>query len=187
MLLFRPHQLRGALFRHVSWVLLLGAAAGAVQAEPAGRARLASVRSPLPEHLPLRVAWRVAESYAATIPDGDVMVGSGDSMLPLYPDHTVIVLQRMPMAALRAGMTVVFIGDRGRPVAHQLVAKTPRGWTAQGLANDDLDDTLVRANNYLGTVVKAYAPAPEGETRPVIAAGIPATGTAKVTPGASAG
>ena len=114
-------------------------------------------------------AWKLAESYAATIPAGDVMVGSGDSMMPLYPDRTVIVVQRMPMAELRSGMTVVFIGDRGLPVAHTLVNRTSRGWTVKGLANDYLDRTLVRSFNYLGTVVRAYLPAPARGARPLVA------------------
>lgn len=55
-------------------------------------------------------------------------------------------------------MTVVFIGDRGRPVAHLLVKKTDQGWLAKGLANPEADRTLVRAQNYLGTVVRAFCP-----------------------------
>ena len=86
------------------------------------------------------------------------MIGSGGSMLPLYPDRTVLIVQRRPMSELREGMTVVFIGDRGRPVAHVLVSKTGRGWMARGLANDANDRSLVRLSNYLGTVVKAFTP-----------------------------
>ena len=79
-------------------------------------------------------------------------------MLPLYPDLTVLIVQRLPMSELRAGMTVVFVGDRGRPVAHTLVKKTFRGWMAKGLANSEADTTLVKVPNYLGTVIKAFTP-----------------------------
>jgi hypothetical protein len=79
-------------------------------------------------------------------------------MMPLYPDSTVIVVQRLPIVDLRPGMVVVFIGDTGRPVAHTLVANSPRGWTAKGMANDQIDRTRVRSHNYLGTVVHAYVP-----------------------------
>ena len=79
-------------------------------------------------------------------------------MLPLYPDGTVLLLRRQPLAELRPGMTVVFIGDRGRPVAHVLVEKTSRGWQAKGLNNAAADRTLVRTNNYLGAVVRAFTP-----------------------------
>lgn len=117
-------------------------------------------RSPVPERVAARDAWRLGEACAAALPLGDVMVGSGDSMMPLYPDRTVIVLHRQTMSELRPGMTVVFIGDRGRPVAHVLVAKTSRGWTARGLANAECDRTLVRSHNYVGTVVRAFLPVP---------------------------
>ena len=87
------------------------------------------------------------------------MVGSGDSMLPLYRDRTVLVVRRFAMSDLRAGMTVIFAGDQGHLVAHTLVAKSPGGWIAQGLGNGEPDRTRVRARNYLGTVVKAFEPA----------------------------
>jgi hypothetical protein len=106
----------------------------------------------------MREAWRRAEAYAAAHPDMEVVVGSGDSMLPLYRDHTILVVQHQTMAALRGGMTVVFVGDNGRPVAHALVERTSRGWRAAGLGNAGSDHTLVCYDNYIGTVVKAYAP-----------------------------
>jgi hypothetical protein len=121
--------------------------------------------------LPPGEVWRQAEALAATLPGGDVMVGRGDSMLPVFPDRTVIVVQRVSMEVLRSGMTVVFVGDRGLPVAHRLVARTARGWLAKGVANDYHDRTLVRAENYLGTVVRAYVPT-------AIGAGYSSTATA---------
>jgi hypothetical protein len=119
----------------------------AVGAAPAGR----DVRSILQ-------AWREAEALAATIPASEVVIGRGDSMLPVYPDSTVMVVRRMRLEELSAGMVVVFIGDRGRPVAHELVANGPRGWSAKGMGNADVDRTRVRAHNYLGTVVRAFVP-----------------------------
>jgi hypothetical protein len=56
-------------------------------------------------------------------------------------------------------MTVVFIGDRGRPVAHTLIENTASGWRAIGLGNREPDRTRVRFGNLLGVVVRAYAPA----------------------------
>jgi hypothetical protein len=119
--------------------------------------------APLPQRevLPLLQAWRRAEECAAGIPGGEALVGRGDSMLPVYPDSTVLVVRRMRMDELRAGMVVVFIGDGGRPVAHTLVANGPRGWLAQGLGNVAPDRTLVRSQNYLGTVVRAFVPHPQ--------------------------
>ena len=117
-----------------------------------------AVFSPVPERIAARDAWRIVETLTATQPDCEAMIGSGGSMLPLYPDHTVLIVRRLPMAEWRSGMTVVFIGDRGRPVAHALVEKTSRGWLAKGLANTEADRTLVRTRNYLGTVVRAFTP-----------------------------
>ncbi len=107
--------------------------------------------------------WREAEAFAAARSNCEVLVGRGDSMLPLFPDRTVIVVRRTPLADLQVGMTVVFFGDRGRPVAHTLVAKSAGGWIAKGLANDEVDRTRVRGQNYIGQVVRAYLPMPTGE------------------------
>jgi hypothetical protein len=120
--------------------------------------------SPIPETAPgLCDAWRLAEKFAAAHAHCDVMLGRGDSMLPLYRDRTVLVVQSVPVTDLRVGMTVVFIGDRGRPVAHTLLENTPAGWRAIGLGNHEPDRTLVRHGNLLGVVVRAYAPAIGGE------------------------
>jgi hypothetical protein len=110
------------------------------------------------EVLPLLQAWRRAEECAAAIPGGEALVGRGDSMLPIYPDSTVLVVRRMQMEELRPGMVVVFMGDSGRPVAHTLIAGGPRGWTVKGAGNVSVDRTLVRSQNYLGTVVRAFLP-----------------------------
>ena len=107
-------------------------------------------------------AWRCAEAYVAEHPGCEVLVGSGDSMLPLYADRTVLVVCRERMSALQGGMTVVFTGDQGCPVAHALVEKTPRGWLAMGVGNSEPDRTLVRYDNFIGVVVKAYAPVARG-------------------------
>lgn len=138
--------------------MLIAAAAPAAEAHGADDDGPCEGAAPLREVLPLLQAWRRAEALAAQIPNGDVMVGRGDSMLPVFPDSTVIVVQRMPMKDLRPGMVVVFVGDRGRPVAHTLVARTSSGWTAKGTANDQPDRTRVRSHNYLGTVVRAFVP-----------------------------
>jgi hypothetical protein len=143
------HPVRSApsvLFAAV-WIALIAAARAGTEAS-----------SPRPEVVAAREAWRLAETLTATKPDCEILLGRGGSMLPLYPDGTVLVVQRRPMVELRAGMTVVFIGDRGRPVAHTLVEKTFLGWLAKGLNNAEPDRTRVRTDNYLGTVVRAFTP-----------------------------
>ena len=132
----------------------------------ATQARLAVPRvvstenSPVAEEVAPLDAWRFAEAYVASHPGCDTLVGSGASMMPLYRDRTVLVVQLMGMSELRGGMTVVFIGDQGRPVAHTLLERAPRGWVAMGIGNSEPDRTPVQSGNYLGTVIKAYAPNP---------------------------
>ena len=81
-------------------------------------------------------------------------------MLPLYRDRTVIVVQRLSPELWAKGMTVVYFGTQGQMVAHVLVERTPRGWVAQGVGNDQRDRALVKHSNYVGTVIKAYTPNP---------------------------
>jgi len=114
--------------------------------------------SPVAEPVAPRDAWRLAEAYAADHLGCEVVIGRGDSMLPFYRDRTVLVLRRTAMSALRRGMTVVFTGDNGRPVAHTLLEKTSGGWRAIGAGNRDPDRTVVCSDNLVGVVVKAYAP-----------------------------
>ena len=115
--------------------------------------------SPQPEIVPAKEAWRLAEKEAAQRVNCEVLIGRGDSMLPIYHDRTVLVVQSMEMDELQPGMTVVFFGDSGRPVAHTLVSRTARGWVVAGANNATADRTLVRRSNYIGTVVRAFAPA----------------------------
>lgn len=116
--------------------------------------------SPTAELVAPRDAWRLAEAYVGAHPGSDVMVGRGDSMWPLYGDRTVLVVQPVATAELRRGMTAVFIGDLGQPVAHLLMEKTAHGWQAMGVGNRERDATYVRADNLIGVVVRAYTATP---------------------------
>lgn len=141
--------------------VLVGLMANCVSMTWAAQPTVATVStalSPAAEVVAPRDAWRLAENYAAAHPGTEVLVGSGDSMLPLYRDRTVLVVQAVGMSELRSGMTVVFTGDQGRPVAHTLLEKTSRGWRAMGVGNREPDRTLVRFGNLIGVVVKAYTP-----------------------------
>lgn len=114
--------------------------------------------SPAPQVVAPLEALHMAEAYVKIHPGTDYMIGSGESMMPLYKDHTVIITQRIAMVDLKAGMTVVFIGDTGFPVAHALVKATGDGWIAQGVGNAQCDHTRVNRDNFIGMVVKAYEP-----------------------------
>ena len=117
-----------------------------------------AANSPAPEVVAPFQAISLAKRYVAQHPGADFMVGSGNSMLPLYKDQTVIVMQRVAAPDLKAGMTAVFIGDQGRPVAHVLVRSTPEGWIAMGVGNASPDTTPVTAGNLMGVVIRAYQP-----------------------------
>lgn len=102
--------------------------------------------------------YPLANKYVANHPGTDFMVGSGDSMQPLYKDHTVIITERVPIKGLKPGMTVVFVGDNGHSVAHVLVKKTWDGWIVRGVSNLECDRRRVRADNYIAVVVGAFEP-----------------------------
>lgn len=131
-----------------------------------------AAHSPAPAEVAEREVTRRAETLAARRPGAEVFFGRGDSMLPLYREGTALVVERMDMEALRTGMTVVFIGDAGDPVAHVLVENTPRGWIARGLGNKAPDRAFVRYRNYIGTVIAAVAPRAEAKSEaPALAGG----------------
>lgn len=142
-------------------IMILGTGCGTTPA-PKLTAPVDTTLSPKPVYMPLRVAWHRALDEAKSLPGGDVVVGSGDSMLPLYKHRTVLVIQEQDYDELQVGMTVIFFGDQGFPVAHNLVAKTKRGWTAAGVGNGYLDRTRVTPANYIGTAVSAYSPNDRG-------------------------
>ena len=144
------------------WVVLF--LAGCTSAPTPGAIGVPSAEfSPVAELVAPRDAWRLAQAYAREHRGAEVMVGSGDSMRPVYGDRTVLVVQPVATAELKPGMTAVFIGDRGRPVAHLLMEKTAHGWRAMGAGNRECDGTLVRADNLIGVVIRAYDPATRAE------------------------
>jgi hypothetical protein len=100
---------------------------------------------------------RTAEKAAAAIPGAEAMWGVGDSMEPLYSTHTAIVVAPVEFKHLEKGMTVVYMSRSGHMVAHSLTGDVPKGWIAQGVANDEEDDDLVTADNLIGVIVQAYS------------------------------
>lgn len=138
----------------------LAAATSPALGANARNAVVSAHETPRAEEVAPRDAWWMAEEFAAAREDCETFVGSGGSMEPVYRDRTVLVIQRMEFSRLRPGMTVVFVGGESQMVAHVLVEKTTRGWIAQGAANAARDRILVRERNYVGTVIKAFAPNP---------------------------
>jgi hypothetical protein len=160
MICARQHVKIPALGALVAGMLAAMIGSNCATAQPVAPAPrvVSTALTPIAEPVAPRDAWRLAEAYAAAHADCEVVVGSGDSMLPLYRDRTVLVVRHARTAELQRGMTVVFTGDLGRPVAHTLFEKTPRGWRAMGVGNGVPDRTLVGYRNLIGVVVKAYAP-----------------------------
>ena len=114
--------------------------------------------SPPPTIVTPYQAVELAKQYVREHPGSDFAIGSGDSMLPLYQDHDVIILERPALSELKAGQTVVFMGENGVPVAHLLVNHTSRGWSTMGLNNPAPDPETLSEGCYVGVVVKAYHP-----------------------------
>ncbi len=114
--------------------------------------------SPPPTVVTPYQAVELAKQYVSEHPGSDFAIGSGDSMLPLYSDHDVIILERPALSELKPGQTVVFMGGNGVPVAHLLVNHSSRGWSTMGLNNTSLDPDTLSEGGYVGVVVKAYHP-----------------------------
>jgi hypothetical protein len=136
----------------------LGCSGCATQAASRYSPEAVAAMSPRAQEVGPFEALRLATKYVADNPGTGFLVGSGDSMLPLYKDRTVVVTQRIAMSDLRAGMTAVYIGESGKPVAHVLVKRTSIGWLAMGVGNADCDVMPVTQSNLVGIVIKAYQP-----------------------------
>jgi hypothetical protein len=102
-------------------------------------------------------AWKDAEALAALDPDRMTVIGSGDSMRPVYGENTVLVLQKVPFESLVIGMNVAYRNQSGRIVLHRLVERVGSGWRVVGLNNEDEDAERVRPDNLLGIVYAAFA------------------------------
>jgi hypothetical protein len=161
----RPNTNAGtrALFRRVGGLAILAAVSLAwsgcsTQTSLRYSPEAVAAMSPAPVVVKPFEALTLAKEYVAAHPGTDFMVGSGNSMLPLYKDQTVVVVQRIEATDLKPGMTAVFIGDQGRPVAHVLAKRTLDGWIAMGVGNATCDETVVTQDNLMGVVIRAYQP-----------------------------
>lgn len=110
-------------------------------------------------------AWQQASRIADHTPGAFVLVGSGQSMQPLYTPGTILVLKRLPFADLKRGQTVIYRSKGNKVVAHVLVAKARDGWRARGLNNRIHDMEPVQSENLVGVVVAAFTPV--SRSRPV--------------------
>ncbi len=103
-------------------------------------------------------AWRDAIEVVSQNPGSFILVGTGRSMLPLYPAGTLLVIRETEYSALRSGQTVIYRNERQRAVGHVLVAKAREGWRSRGLNNTTHDREPVTETKLIGVVIAAYTP-----------------------------
>ncbi len=115
-------------------------------------------RSPRPVAAPDTEAWQRAGALVEQLPGVFVLVGSGESMQPLYAPGTILVMQQCAYDKLLRGQTALYRSKQHKVVAHLLVAKARDGWRAQGLNNHIHDMEPVCADNLVGVVIAAFQP-----------------------------
>lgn len=141
--------------------LLISAASSVSRADEQWIHGIYTGESPRPVVLAERDAWQEASSLAAETSGAFVLVGSGQSMQPLYQPGTILVLRELSYGELKRGQTVLYRSKENKVVAHVLVAKARDGWRARGLNNRIHDMEPVCAENLVGVVVAAYRPVGE--------------------------
>ena len=102
-------------------------------------------------------AWQDAERVASGETGRQTVIGSGDSMRPIYGDQTVLVLAPIEYAKLKVGMQVGYVNRSGRRVVDVLLAPGLDGWRVQGLNNEDEDGERVTRYNLIGVVYASFA------------------------------
>jgi hypothetical protein len=111
--------------------------------------------------------WQAAEQLRKEVPNSMLMVGHGGGMLPLYPDGTVLVLQRLEWEHLRQGMTVIFFNEPGnrRSIGGEILVEQEGGhWRAVAANGGESASGFVDPGNYVGTVVAAFRSAGPADT-----------------------
>ncbi len=102
-----------------------------------------------------------ALEVASTDPDWKVMRGAGDSMLPLFGDSSLLLVERTDYSSLKVGMIAVYRDGEGDLVAHRIFSREGCGFRAKGFNNRRLDSDPVTGANFLG-IVFGVVTAPKG-------------------------
>lgn len=116
-------------------------------------------QTPAPQLVADGQQLKAAERVAARIPGAVAYWGVGASMEPLYATNTAIVVTPIAYDAVKKGMTVVYVKNNGRRVAHTIVGETRGGYLVQGINNDEPDAGVVNEENLIGVIVSAYSTA----------------------------
>lgn len=117
-------------------------------------------RTPAPRLVAEGTQLKTAEKFAAALPGrAHALWGIGRSMEPLYATNTAVVVEEISYDDIKKGMTVVYVKNNGRRVAHSIVGETRGGFLAQGVNNDEEDAELVTPENFIGVITHAFASA----------------------------
>lgn len=141
--------------------VVIAGSALTVQAGIKSERMLAAIieRTPAPRLVAEGKQLKAAEEFAAKLPRAHALWGIGRSMEPLYATNTAVVVQEIDYDDIKKGMTVVYVKNNGRRVAHSVVGETRGGYLVQGVNNDQEDTELVTADNFIGVITQAFASA----------------------------
>jgi hypothetical protein len=149
-------------FRSILLLLIMAAllySGCATTYTPEKNQALFAQKAPALRYVPRGQQLATAEAHAARQDRAFALIGSVRSMEPMYPSGTAVVVQERDYKSLEKGMPVVYRNSRGFYVAHMLVWDLPSGWLAFVINNTEPDDDLVTAENLVGVITEAYAPA----------------------------
>ncbi len=107
-------------------------------------------------NVPFTKALQAAEKIAAMKTNWQVMVGSGNSMAPLYSSNSVLIVENANYEELQAGMIVVYRDTSGDLVAHSLMTEDTNGWIAKGINNPKSDPEQVTESNLVGLIFGVF-------------------------------
>jgi len=166
------------MFRCASWyfgglLLVSGLVGSARESDDPWIRGVYTGRSPRPVAAAEAEAWQRASTLADHTFRAFVLVGSGESMQPLYAPGTILVLQQSAYDKLQPGQTALYRNKTGKVVAHVLVAKARDGWRATGLNNRTHDMEPVVTGNFVGVVIAAFQPLRDRNTVHLASAGPP--------------
>lgn len=166
------------MFRRAQWMvsgflLLSGLVGVARETDNAWIRGIYTGHSPRPVTAPGTEAWQHASEVAELTPHAFVLVGSGESMQPLYAPGTILVIQQCAYDLLQPGQTALYRTSHGKVVAHVLITRARDGWRTTGLNNRIHDMEPVVAENLVGIVIAAFQPVRDSHGIRVASAGRP--------------
>lgn len=111
----------------------------------------------LPQESPSSsVPWRVALAEANRLveehPQWHLYRGAGESMIPHYGSHSLLIVQKAPLHALRPGMIAVFEDSAGDRVGHLVAEVHEGGISTKGVRSYSTDPGKLTQSNFLGIV-----------------------------------